>query len=229
MSSKIRLPQGVADRPPARARALHEHASAIARVFELSGYDPVDTPPFELLDVLERGLGEGAKKTLFRMVDPASGEIVVLRPDFTAQVARLVTLRMAERPRPLRLRYQGRVLRAADPLGRGLRSRELFQAGAELIGATEAWADVEALTLGARALEHVGRPLTIDLGHAGVIPALGAPASDADAVHAALRAKNAADLRAVAPALAPLVDLFGGFEVLDRARRALPALPAVTA
>jgi ATP phosphoribosyltransferase regulatory subunit len=222
---RIRLPLGVVDHLPEHARALELHNRAITEVFSLAGYDRVETPQFELLEVLERGLGDSIKASLFRMVDPSTGEVVVLRPDFTAQVARMVVARLQERPRPLRLSYQGHVLRAADPLGRGLKSRAVSQAGAELIGESALWADVEVLLLGARALHHSERHLTIDLGHAAIIQTLAPHGADHDELHQALLSKDAARTRAIAPELEPLLDLFGGVEVLQRARALLKEAP----
>ena len=58
----------------------------------------------------------------------------------------MVSARMGSVPRPLRLAYEGVIARAADPLGRGLSSRELFQAGIELIGSSDRSADLEVLS-----------------------------------------------------------------------------------
>lgn len=226
MVPSVRLPLGVSDHPPERTLSLKRHNEAIATTVELHGYEAIDTPTFELLDVLESGLGERARRTLFRMVDPATGEVVVLRPDFTAQVARMVVARMPERPRPLRLFYQGRILRAADPLGRGLRSRDVFQAGAELIGTREPWADLEILSLGARCLEHLANPLTLDLGHGAIVGSMMPERVELDAIHRALASKDGEALRGLAPVLEPLIDLYGGPEVLARARASLKGAPS---
>jgi ATP phosphoribosyltransferase regulatory subunit len=223
----VRLPLGVHDHLPERSSALQKQQESIARVFDLAGYDRVETPAFELLDVIELGLGDAHKARLFRALDPSTGEVLVLRPDFTAQVARMVVARMGERPRPLRIRYQGRVLRATDPLGRGFSSRDVFQAGAELIGSAEPWADAEILALGLDALAHVTEPLTIDLGHALIVESLiAAEGVDEGAVHAALAVKDGAAIRRLAPAIEPLLELFGGIEVLSVARRVLAKAPA---
>jgi ATP phosphoribosyltransferase regulatory subunit len=202
---------------------LAEHSAAIGRTFDLAGYDLIDVPPFELLEVIERGLGEAAKRAVFRAVDPATGEVVALRPDFTAQVARIVVARMSERPRPLRLRYQGRVLRALDPHGRGLRARDVYQAGIELYGIGESWSDVEVLAAGARAVPRLD---VLDLGHAAIVDALLPRAVDVGEVFAALGSKDSARLLKIAPSLMPLLDLFGPLEAtIARARAVLAEAP----
>jgi ATP phosphoribosyltransferase regulatory subunit len=226
VTSPVRVPQGVRDRSPEHARLLEDHVQAIARTFELSGYDLVETPPFELSEVIERGLGDAAKKAVFRAVDPVTGEVLALRPDFTAQVARIVVARMSERPRPLRLRYQGRVLRAIDPHGRGLKSRDVYQAGIELYGIAGPWADLEVLAAGVRAVSNVDREVVIDLGHAGIVDALLPEGADVAEIFAALAQKDAGRLSAIAPAVAPLVDLYGPPETLARARSVLASAPA---
>ncbi|MBK8013457.1 MAG: ATP phosphoribosyltransferase regulatory subunit [Deltaproteobacteria bacterium] len=228
--SAVRLPFGVADHLPPEAKALRDHAETTSRIFELYGYDRVITPLFELNDVLDRGLGAAARPSVFRFVDPATGDVVVLRPDFTAQIARLVAAHLVERPRPLRLYYEGRVARAADPLGHGLLTRELFQAGIELIGTSEPWADLEVLSVGLASLSALGHAPTIDLCHAGIVDPLidgGAPHNQRLAKQAreALAVKDPVWLQTVAPALVPLIDLYGQREVLTRARRELRAAP----
>ena len=48
---------------------------------------------------------------MFRFVDPASQRTMAIRPDMTAQVARIAATRMAHHPRPVRLSYAGQVLK----------------------------------------------------------------------------------------------------------------------
>ena len=72
--------------------------------------------------------------------------MVALRPDLTPQVARLVATRLHDEPGPLRLYYEGSVVRLDG--GR----RELFQVGVELIDAPQPGGDLEVLALAAAAL-----------------------------------------------------------------------------
>jgi ATP phosphoribosyltransferase regulatory subunit len=139
----IRLPSGVRDflpRAAARRRAL---AAAVIDVFESWGYARVITPMFECADVLERGLGAGARAAAIRFVEPGTGEVVALRPDITPQIARVVATRMADVPGPLRLCYEGAVMRLVGEQGQ----REILQAGIELVDAPEPEGDAEALAV----------------------------------------------------------------------------------
>lgn len=223
-----RLPEGVVDLLPARARALAQAQGHLARAFERAGFARVYTPLFELQEVLEAGLGAEERRALFRLVDPAGGEVAVLRPDFTAQVARIASTKLAGLPRPLRLCYEGRIARAVDPHGRGLRRRDVFQSGVELIGVHGVAAELEVLLAGARAVAGLGLELTLDLGHAALLPALlprTAPAAQAE-LQAALARKDHAALTRLAPEVAPLARLYGPRAVLEEARQALAGAPA---
>lgn len=222
-----RLPVGTTEHPPESAKRLLEAEDVVNTLFSQRGFDPVLTPLFEIESVLRRGLGRATERAAMRMIDPESGEVVILRPDFTAQVARMAAGRLKDRPRPLRLRYAGRIVRARDPFGRGLENREVFQCGVELIGAAGPEADMEVLSLAADAIAEVDGAPTLALSHAALLDALLPDGADKEAIGRALLRKDAAALRALAPSAAPLVDLYGGVEVLGRARHALSGPAAV--
>jgi ATP phosphoribosyltransferase regulatory subunit len=216
-------------------------------VFEAWGFARIVTPVFECADVLERGLGHDARAAAIRFVEPGTGEIVALRPDITPQVARLVATRLADLEGPIRLCYEGAVIRLAGELGQ----REVLQAGIELIDAHEPEGDAEVLAVAAAALAASQLSETrLDVGH--VAPArhvLGA-APDAEArarLAVALARKDRAGVRAaarvlpasIAPLAEALVGLWGPADAtLERAaqqawpddvRAALTRLRAVLA
>lgn len=101
--------------------------------FALDGYQLVTPPAFELAEVLERGLGALDPSDVLRFVEPESGEVAALRPDMTPQIARMVATRLAREPWPIRLCYEGTILRRRQ--GRARRQRQIPQAGVELYGA----------------------------------------------------------------------------------------------
>lgn len=182
-----------------RRRAL---AGRVLEVFEAWGYARLITPVFEVADVLERGLGHGAKAQAIRFVEPGSGEVVALRPDITPQVARIVATRLADVEPPIRLCYEGTVMRLAGELGG---QREILQAGIELVGAPEPAGDGEVLAVAAAALAATGLPETrLDIGHVAPARHVLAAARDEDdraRLAAALARKDRGGLRAAARAL----------------------------
>src|SRR6185503_11418169 len=149
---------------------------------ERRGFARVITPAFEYEDVLALGLGDAARAATFRFVEPSSGQVVALRPDITPQIARLIATRYRDEPGPVRLCYEGTVVRL-ERAARG--QRELMQAGVELAGVPGAEGDAEAIALAVEALAAVGLPRpTVDLDHLGlareVLTALALPDATMD-------------------------------------------------
>jgi ATP phosphoribosyltransferase regulatory subunit len=190
------------DFAPRAAAARRRIAETLLGVFECWGYSRVITPAFEYEDVLGLGLGPEARASALRFVEPSSGRVVALRPDFTPQIARFIATRFREETGPVRLSYEGPVMR----LERGARSqRELIQAGVELAGVGGPHGDADVIALGAAALAAVGLAvpafdLTIDLGHLGlmreILAALVLAPEEALAVRAAIAKRDPAGLRA---------------------------------
>ena len=219
----ISLPIGVRDFLPRAAARRRAIVGALMAAFERWGYARVVTPSFEYEEVFERGGAD--PRQLIRFVEPTSARVAALRPDFTPQVARLAATRLRDAPPPLRLFYQGSVLRlprGAEP------QRELVQAGVELVGAASPGGDVEVVSLCAEALAGAGlaRP-HLDIGHSGLVRAAlaDAPSLERDHIRTLLGRKARAGLAALpVPArlrrrLAAVAALYGGREVLARARR----------
>jgi ATP phosphoribosyltransferase regulatory subunit len=162
----LRLPTGMRDFAPRAAAARRRIAETLLGVFERWGFSRVITPAFEYEDVLALGLGTSGRAAAIRFVEPSSGQVVALRPDITPQIARLIATRFRDERGPVRLCYEGTVVR----LERGARGqRELIQAGVELAGVAGPHGDAEVIALAAAALAATGLAApTIDLGHLGL-------------------------------------------------------------
>jgi len=113
---------------PDEARRRRALGRRVLEHFALHGYQLVTPPAFEFAEVLERGLGTLDPSDVLRFVEPESGEVAALRPDVTPQIARMVATRLAREPRPIRLCYEGTVVRRRQ--GRARRHRQMPQAGA---------------------------------------------------------------------------------------------------
>jgi ATP phosphoribosyltransferase regulatory subunit len=164
--ARLRLPTGMRDHAPEAASARRRIIDGLLGAFERRGFARVITPAFEYEDVLALGLGDAARAATFRFVEPSTGQVVALRPDITPQIARLIATRYRDQPGPVRLCYEGTVVR----LERGARGqREQMQAGVELAGVAGPDGDAEAIALAVEALAAVGLPRpTVDLGHLGL-------------------------------------------------------------
>lgn len=223
-------PAGMRDLLPPHAAARRRLARAISESFARYGYELVTTPPFEHADVIERGLDTVDRRDLLRFVDSDTGEVALLRPDITPQIARVVATRLASRPPPYRLAYEGQVIRRRR--GRARRQRQIAQAGIECIGLGGPGADVEVIELASRTLDGLGlRGHRIELGLSPVArTALAAlPEALRGEAAEALSRKDRSALEALAAraglrgraraVLVEMVDLWGGPEVLAEARR----------
>jgi ATP phosphoribosyltransferase regulatory subunit len=223
-------PIGMRDLLPPDAAARRRLARAIAESFAAYGYELVTTPPFEHADVIERGLDTVDRRDLLRFVDIDTGEVALLRPDITPQIARVIATRLAGRPPPFRLAYEGSVIRRRR--GRARTQRQIAQAGVEHVGVASAAADVEVIELASRTLSSLGLAShRIELGLSPL--ARGALDVLPDALHGdaerALARKDRAALEdavkrggvagAARATLLEMVDLWGGADVLERARR----------
>ncbi|HSU42373.1 MAG TPA: ATP phosphoribosyltransferase regulatory subunit, partial [Polyangiaceae bacterium] len=135
------------------------------------GYEQVMLPMFEYGAVLERGLGALVDEELLRFIEPETGSVVVLRPDMTAQIARIMGTRLADAPGPARLSYQGNIVRRQHERAR--HERQIPQAGIELLGRGGIEADLEVLEVAVAAVRRAGLDdFAVDLGHAGIAAAL---------------------------------------------------------
>ena len=177
MNKFLTLPQGVKDFGPVKAESLRKIETGLLEEFSCWGYRKVVTPLFEHLDTLSLGIGENFKHRLMKFVDPHTGEIVVLRPDITPQIGRMVATRLRDYKYPLRLCYSGRVVRYEEK-GSG-KEREVFQLGCELAGLEAGEGDSEIIALSVKSLNRLGlKNITLNLGHVGVLDAILAHAGD---------------------------------------------------
>jgi len=228
------LPAGAKDVLPVEAEELRELEGRIRAVAAAFGYREVMTPVLELAEVLDRAQ-EGGVGPAFRLFDD-HGRVLVLRPDLTIPVARLVATRLADHPGPVRVAYLARVFRP-PPAGRAQAAEER-QAGAELVGAGGAEADAEVIGLLVSALAAAGlgdaRVAVGDVSlTAAVLDGLGASEARRERLRSAASARNlvawrraARDLDLADPGrtlLAELPSLRGGEEVLERVADAVPS------
>jgi ATP phosphoribosyltransferase regulatory subunit len=160
------VPLGMATILPQAAHHVRRLESQLLTQIHRWGYDEIILPTFEYLDVLAPGLEAELIENCYKFVDRTTGRMLLLRPDATAQIARTVAMGMMGTDLPLRLCYRATVFRY-EPEHAG-RDREIFQVGAELIGADDPTADSEIITLLIECLQQVGlRSFRISLGHVG--------------------------------------------------------------
>jgi ATP phosphoribosyltransferase regulatory subunit len=233
------LPEFVEDILPPQAQAIERLRGRLIELFRVHGYALVIPPMLEYIDSLLSGTGQDLDLRTFKLVDQLSGRTMGLRADMTPQAAR-IDAHLLAREGVTRLCYCGTVLHTRP---RGLNAtREPLQIGAEIYGHGGIESDLEMQRLLRAALEACAvAGVRLDLGHVGVYRALvrhgGVPAALEPELLDALIAKDRPALAAAAAALPGptrdalllLPELYGGPEVLDRARAGLPRLPEIDA
>ena len=148
MPSQFDPPSGTRDFLAAD-HAKREWAFGVLRsVFHSYGFEPLQTPAFERLDVLLGKYGDEADKLVFKILrrgeHEASGEAdLALRYDMTVPLARVMAAYGGQLPTPYKRYAIGPVWRADRP-GRG-RYREFTQCDVDTVGSTSPLADAEIL------------------------------------------------------------------------------------
>ncbi|MHB0978737.1 MAG: ATP phosphoribosyltransferase regulatory subunit [Thermoleophilia bacterium] len=224
----LRTPPGTKDVLPTEAAEIRLIEDAVRTVFHEFAYGEVLTPALEYEEVLALS-EEKAFLTGFRLLDE-SGRVLILRPDLTTPIARLVGSRLRAGETPHRLFSVSDVFRSNAPQ-RGQES-EFRQAGVELLGLAQPEADGEVLAVTCRALERAGlEDYRVGVGQVAFFKGL----LDAATGDTALKARLTDDLvdkdlvgyrlaversgldDEACRALLEVPDLRGGPEVLDRA------------
>jgi ATP phosphoribosyltransferase regulatory subunit len=210
------LPEGLRDRLPPVADAAAALEARVLGAIHAHGYERVDPPLAEFAEGLGSRLKAGALQDAVRFVDPVSQRTLAIRPDLTAQVARIAATRMGHHPRPVRLSYAGAVLKLrASQLAP---ARETRQIGAELFGLDTVAAAQEVVTVAIEAVAAAGvarpsldftLPDLVDTLAAGALPV--AP-EKLDSLRQRLDAKDAGAVAELAPDYLPLVAAAGPFD-----------------
>ncbi len=182
---EARLPKGFTDMSGEELRGLNRMLAVIREVYELYGYEPLDTPAFEYTDALGKFLPDADRPNagVFSLKDDDE-QWLSLRYDLTAPLARYVAQNLQQLPKPFRRYAIGPVWRNEKP-GPG-RFRQFIQCDADTVGTDSVAADAEACLLMADVIGRLGiDDFRIKLNNRKVLDGLLEtagidPASDAD-------------------------------------------------
>jgi ATP phosphoribosyltransferase regulatory subunit len=135
--------------PPESTRLLEVQAEIRDR-FRLFGFREVVTPALEYSEVIEE---HGLRDASYKLFDQ-DNQMVLLRPEMTTPIARLVAQRLTNDPPPHKLSYVLPAYRRAS-VGRG-QSAELYQAGVEVVGSSSPREDAATIALLVDVLQSLG-------------------------------------------------------------------------
>jgi len=230
MTGNVHIPQGTQDYLPLEYAYKAKVESTFLQQFTEWGYQPVETPVLEYLDVFTGAQNGFEEQSMFKLTDQ-EGRLLALRPDLTIPLARLCCTKLRELEQ-VRLCYVGNAYQFAAQRERaGL--REYTQAGVELLGPDCPAADSEVVALAIEALQQTGlQGFQIEIGQAeffkGLMEDAGLPQEEIDAAAMDVESKNtlALEIRlqqagvdeTLKNRILELPLLYGGREVLARAR-----------
>ncbi|WP_455476338.1 histidine--tRNA ligase [Bartonella sp. B17] len=153
--TKARLPRGFVDRISSQLYATETMIAQIREVYELYGFEALETPIFEYTDVLGKFLPDSDRPNagVFSLQDDDE-QWMSLRYDLTAPLARYFAENFETLPKPYRSYRLGFVFRNEKP-GPG-RFRQFMQFDADIVGTPTVAADAEICMMAADSLEKLG-------------------------------------------------------------------------
>ena len=199
---KPSLPQGTRDFGPDVVRKRQYILATIKRVFELYGFQPLETPAMENMETLMGKYGEEGDKLIFKILnnglnDPknldkskAAFENVLqgkndknlteraLKYDLTIPFARYVAMNHGQLTFPFK-RYQVQPVWRADRPQRG-RYREFYQCDADVVGSNALLNEVELTNIYSTVFEQLQIPVEVKLNSRKILSALADVAGGAD-------------------------------------------------
>jgi histidyl-tRNA synthetase len=195
----VSLPQGTRDFGPEVVRKRQYILNTIKEVFELYGFQPLETPAMENLDTLMGKYGEEGDKLIFRIRSnrsvfntyPDRAEEIkkslkdvedfdysflphkpnqALKYDLTIPFARYVAMNYGQLTMPFK-RYQMQPVWRGDRPQRG-RYREFYQCDADVVGSKSLLNEVELATIYATVFKKLGIGIEIKINNRKILSAL---------------------------------------------------------
>lgn len=152
MTNKLQTLKGFRDFLPEEKRRRDFVMGKIIKVFELYGYQPIETPALEYASLLLGKYGEDTDRLIYKFKDRGGRELA-LKFDQTVPSARIMG-QYQSLPLPFK-RYQIQPVWRAEKPQRG-RYREFLQCDADIFGPKSYTADAEIITVFAKCYEALG-------------------------------------------------------------------------
>ena len=206
--------------------------NSLLELFKSRGYSEMITPGLEFFDVFNLNSRYFPQENLYKLTD-SKGRLLVMRPDSTMPIARVVATRLRDAMLPLKLCYNQTVYRT-EPALKG-RSDEIAQAGIELIGSELKTADLEVISTAVESLKSFETGFSLEIGHIGIfkelVDKLDVSEHTKEKIRKHIETKNFPALNdlldtlgnsPVTVALKKLPALFGGEDVFEKAEELMP-------
>jgi len=166
----LKLPRGTRDFTSKEMQKRRYIENIMRSTFRSYGYNEIQTPTFETLELFKVKSGQGILDELYYFKDKGDRELA-LRPELTAPVIRFYVDKLQMEPKPLKLFYFGNCYRYDRPQ-KG-RYREFTQAGCEIIGTDTPEALAELISLAYYILINAGiNNLKLKIGNLSILTSI---------------------------------------------------------
>ncbi len=146
------IPYGLQDYLPLEYSHKDSIEKKISESFVSSGYQMIETPVLEYIDVFTIDKIGFQVEEMFKLSD-SNGSLLVLRPDITMPIARMAATKL-KYENNLKLCYSGNVFHLKGEKNEGY--KQTTQIGIELMGDDSYLADAECLILAITSLQKAG-------------------------------------------------------------------------
>lgn len=153
---KPRIFKGTRDFLPEQMIHREEILKVMRSVFQKFGFEPLETPAIEYLNVLSGKYGEDADRLIYRLnYKTGTKDEAALHYDLTVPFSRVIAMN-PHLPKPFK-RYQIQpVWRADRPQPKQGRFREFYQCDVDAIGSTSMMVDAEIIAIAYEILDKLG-------------------------------------------------------------------------
>lgn len=153
-------PNGTRDYLFEECTLIEEVEQKLRRTFLERGYEEIRTPTIEFYDVFAFQSRPIDEEKMYKFFDE-KGRIIVLRPDMTIPLARVIGTQRWDTP--LKVTYSGNVFRANE--SHSGKYNEIVQSGIEVIGIDNVRAEIECVISVIQALQKLNvQSFTIEIG-----------------------------------------------------------------
>lgn len=231
MEKLLHTPEGVRDIYDNECKKKRKVLAKMHHALSLYSYNDIETPTFEFFDIFNQDKGSATSNEMYKFFDRENNTLV-LRPDMTPSIARCVAKYYNDEELPIRLCYQGKTfMNTHNHQGK---LNEITQLGAELINDDSSAADAEVIATVIDCFLATGlKEFQIEIGEVdffkGILEDTQLDDQTIDEIRELIHNRNFFGLEILIKELDLSEDvkhvllcfdqLFGGLEMLDRAKK----------
>jgi ATP phosphoribosyltransferase regulatory subunit len=224
------IPDGTTDIIFDKTLYIKKAVGIFNKVYDDLDYREIMTPTMEYYDVFDFA-GQPIPQEMMYKLTESSGRLLVLRPDNTTPIARVVSTKLKdklndslENNKCLKICYNQNVFRTND--GYSGRLSETLQSGVELIGLNGIKTDICFIETAIKILRSTGLNFKLEIGHAGfyrsIADSMDLTREEKETVRSYIESKNSGGIKNIDSEKYEIIrkipQLFGGSEVMEKAR-----------